>query len=78
MRINHIYLIYMDKHDSTLNNQEWLICHKTKSNQTRQIELFKFHILLMKGRFFLFLNTCVKGEILKFIFLGARGGLLSG
>ena len=28
-----IYLIYMDKKDLALNNLQWLICHKTKSNQ---------------------------------------------
>ena len=30
---NHICLIYMYKHDLALNNQQWLICHKTKPNQ---------------------------------------------
>ena len=29
---NPIYLIYMYKQDSALNNVEWLICHKTKPN----------------------------------------------
>ena len=32
---NHIYLIYMYKLDLALNNLEWLICHKTKPNQTK-------------------------------------------
>ena len=27
-----IYLIYMYKKDLALNNQQWLICHKTKPN----------------------------------------------
>ena len=31
---NHIYLIHMYKEDLALNNLQWLICHKTKSNQT--------------------------------------------
>ena len=30
---NHIYLIYMYKDDLAFNNQQWLIYHKTKSNQ---------------------------------------------
>ena len=30
---NHIYLIYMYKEDLALNNQQWLICHITQSNQ---------------------------------------------
>ena len=27
---NHIYLIYIYKEDLALNNQQWLICHKTR------------------------------------------------
>ena len=30
---NAIYLIYMNKEDLALNNLDWLICHKTKSNE---------------------------------------------
>ena len=33
-KTNHIYLIYMYKEDLALDNQQWLICHKTKQNQT--------------------------------------------
>ena len=29
------YLIYMYKEDLVLDNQQWLICHKTKPNQTK-------------------------------------------
>ena len=29
-----IYLIYICKLDLALNNLEWLMCHKTKPNQT--------------------------------------------
>ena len=29
-----IYLIYMYKQDLVSNNLQWLICHKTKPNQT--------------------------------------------
>ena len=29
---NHIYLIYVSKQYLVLNNQQWLICHKVKSN----------------------------------------------
>ena len=32
---NDIYLIYMYKQDLALNNLQWLICHKTKPNQTK-------------------------------------------
>ena len=28
-----IYLIYLYKKDLTLNNLQWLICHKTKPNE---------------------------------------------
>ena len=34
MFTNHIYLIYMYKQDLALNNLQWMICYKTKSNQT--------------------------------------------
>ena len=34
-----IYLINMYKKDLALNNLQWLICHKTKPNQTKQSEL---------------------------------------
>ena len=32
---NYIYLIYMYKEDLTLNNLQWLICHKTQPNPTQ-------------------------------------------
>ena len=32
---NIVYLIYMDKKYLTLNNLQWLICHKNKSNETK-------------------------------------------
>ena len=32
----YIYLIYMYKKDSALNNLQELICYKTKPNQTNQ------------------------------------------
>ena len=31
--INHIFTVYV-KQDLALNNQQWLICHKTKAKQT--------------------------------------------
>ena len=41
MFIYHIYLIYRYKLDLTLNNLQWLICHKKiKPNQTKQVTLF--------------------------------------
>ena len=35
MFTNYIYLIDMYKKDLALNNQQWLVCHKTKPNQTK-------------------------------------------
>ena len=35
MFTNHVHLIYMNKPDLALNNLQWLICHKTKLNQTK-------------------------------------------
>ena len=37
MFLEIIYLIYMYKKDLVLHNLQWLICHKTKPNQTDQI-----------------------------------------
>ena len=34
-----IYLIYM--YEKVLSNLQWLICHKTKPNQTKSNLLFK-------------------------------------
>ena len=34
MCLEIIYLIYMQKQDLALNNQQCWICHKTKLNQT--------------------------------------------
>ena len=45
---NHIYLIYMYKEDLAINNQKWLICHKTKQikksfNESKNITtIYKF------------------------------------
>ena len=33
MYLQIIYLIYMYKEDLALNNQQWLICHKTQPTQ---------------------------------------------
>ena len=30
-----VYKLYMYKEDLALNNLQWLICHKTKPNQTK-------------------------------------------
>ena len=35
---NHIHLMYIYKHDMELNNQQWLICHKTQQKQTNEIK----------------------------------------
>ena len=37
MCLEIIYLIYMYKKDMALNNQQWLIYHKTKPNLTFSI-----------------------------------------
>ena len=34
MCLKIMYLIYMYEKDLAINNQQWLICHKTKLNQT--------------------------------------------
>ena len=37
MCLEIIYLIYMYEKDLALNNLQWLICHKTKPNQTKPL-----------------------------------------
>ena len=37
MRLQLISLIYLNKPDSALNHPQWLICNKTKPNQTNNI-----------------------------------------
>ena len=37
MCLDIIYLIFMYKKDLVLNNQQWLICHEIKLNQTNLI-----------------------------------------
>ena len=46
MCLEIIYLIYMYKKDLVLNNIPWLICHKTKPNQTKS---HVFNIYEIKG-----------------------------
>ena len=36
MCLEIIYLIYMYEEDLALSNLEWLICHKTKTNQIKK------------------------------------------
>ena len=40
MYLEIIYLMYMNKKDLVLNNLKWLICHKTKPNQTKQAHIY--------------------------------------
>ena len=47
MFINHIYLINMYKLDLALNNLQWLICHKTKPNQTLIPQAMDWIVLLL-------------------------------
>ena len=49
MCLEIIYLIYMYKKDLALNNQEWLICYKTKRNQTKSLLIF-CHIVGIPGQ----------------------------
>ena len=45
---NHLHLIYMQKDDLALNNLQWLICHKTKRNETKLLmsnSLHLFHLV---------------------------------
>ena len=43
-----MYLIYMYKKDLALNNQQWLICHKTQPNQIRYIWYIYIYIYTSK------------------------------
>ena len=36
------YLIYMYKEDLTLNNLQWLICYRTKLNQTKSYLIYMY------------------------------------
>ena len=52
---NHIYLIYMYKEDLALDNLQWLICHKTKRNETFFFE-HVFDLVVKYSENFLFRN----------------------
>ena len=52
MFTNHIYLIHMNKPDLALNNQQWLICHKTKPNQTKDVQYFSQILSALDGVIF--------------------------
>ena len=41
-----IYLIYTYKHDLALNNVQWVICHKTKPNQTVSLILSSLYLYM--------------------------------
>ena len=45
---NHIYLIYMYNEDLALNNLQWLICHKTKPNETKSY-IFDIYIYIKRN-----------------------------
>ena len=48
--ITNIYVIYMNKEDLALNNQQWLICHKTQPNQIIcLIYMYKQDLVLNDG-----------------------------
>ena len=44
MCLQMIYLIYMYKEDLALNNQQLLICHKTKSNQIKSNHIYLIYM----------------------------------
>ena len=46
--VNKSYVYYIYKDDLALNNQKWLICHKTQPNQTKQEHLL-FYICNIHG-----------------------------
>ena len=41
---NHMYLMYMYREDLALNNLQWLICHKTKRNQTKLNPIYSIYM----------------------------------
>ena len=54
--VHNIYLINVYKQDLALNNQQWLICHKTKPNQfsvsiqptlTILLHIINFHFIII-------------------------------
>ncbi len=60
--IHPIYLIYLYKEDLALNYLQWLICHKTKPNQTKQIwiAIASFFMAVSNGCFyFSVIHSCV-------------------
>ena len=68
MFTNHIYLIYMYKPDLALINLQWLICHKTKQNQTNtytqicKYRLMQIHTYIHKyvsTHTHMYTHTCV-------------------
>ena len=65
MSTNHIYLIYMYKPDLALNNLEWLICHQTKSNQTKLI--FHIELEIYRQDRFKKLSLLTKWNFIKYI-----------
>ena len=40
LQIIYVFNAYMHKEDSAVDNLQWLICHKTKQDQTKLISLF--------------------------------------
>ena len=41
---NHIYLVDVYKKDLALNNRQWLICYKTKPNQTKPNHIYLIYM----------------------------------
>ena len=54
MTLQNIYLIYMYKKNLTLNNLQWLVCHKTQPNQTKP-NLFSF--VFLNNMIFYYIKT---------------------
>ena len=55
---NPIYLIDMYKEDLTLNNLQWLICHKTQRNQIKFTSDINIYAILFSSKMFLYCRFC--------------------
>ena len=60
MCLEILYLIYMYKEDLALNNQQWLICHKTQPNQIRYIGGNDKIVVLKKTTQHLYFKTFIE------------------
>ena len=70
MSLEIIYLIQMYKGDLSLNSQQWLMCHKSKSNQMTNVKLGLLfsntwnHLTVCKKKFRL-IQKCYQQNVFK-------------